>query len=48
MEYARDPAATRMVWSSADEEGEEESWETIQIGTTTYMRGDEDDEGQAE
>ena len=48
MEYVRDPAATRMVWSSADEEGEEESWETIQIGTTTYMRGDEDDEGQAE
>ncbi len=48
MEYVRDPAATRMVWISVDDDGEEESWETVQIGTTTYMRGDEDDEGQAE
>lgn len=48
MEFVRDPAATRMVWTSVDEEGEEESWETVQIGTTTYMRGDENDEGQAE
>ncbi|MHB1318556.1 MAG: hypothetical protein ACYCYF_08070 [Anaerolineae bacterium] len=48
-EFVREPRAQRMVWSSVDAEGNQtESWETIQIGTTTYMRGDEASGGSAE
>jgi hypothetical protein len=48
-EFVREPRAMRMLWSSLDEDGNEtESWETIQIGTTTYMRGDAASDGSAE
>jgi hypothetical protein len=48
-EYVREPSAMRTVWTSVDANGNKvTSWETIQIGTTTYMRGDESQGGSAE
>ncbi len=38
-EFVREPAAQRSVWQGVDKEGVASGWETIQIGTVTYMRG---------